>query len=41
MKQVSNKSFSKSKAALDKTAAMAITSSQKIFLARSNPSWIV
>jgi len=38
MKKVSNQSFSKLKAAIDKVAAVAITSSYNIFLARSNPT---
>ena len=39
MKRVSNLSFSKTKALLDRAAAVAITSSQRIFYARSNPTW--
>ena len=42
VKQVSNQSLSKSKASLDRAAAVAfMISSQRIFLARSNPTWIV
>ena len=39
MKKVSNLSFSKKRELLDKAAAVAITSSQRIFFACSNPTW--
>ena len=39
MKKVSNLSFSKTRALLDKATALAINSSQRIFFACSNPTW--
>jgi len=39
MKLISHQSLSNSRASLDRAAAVAITSSQRIFLSRNNPTW--